>query len=100
MNRRNWLRNAAGLLLAPAVVRAESLMPVRRLAVPVQGVVLAYRGFMLNVEFDLLEERVIAHYNWAQVAQVVVVSKKELINSNITSHNQLLKHLTTGRLPK
>lgn len=31
MNRRSWLRTAAGLLVAPYVVRAESLMPVRRL---------------------------------------------------------------------
>ena len=31
MNRRNWLRNAAGLLIAaPMVVRAESLMRVRQ----------------------------------------------------------------------
>ncbi len=30
MNRRTWLRTAAGLLAAPAVVRAESLMRMRR----------------------------------------------------------------------
>ncbi|MFN8758817.1 MAG: hypothetical protein ACK5XA_08415 [Tagaea sp.] len=34
MNRRSWLRTAAGLLVAPAIVRAESLMPVRRIVVP------------------------------------------------------------------
>lgn len=34
MNRRSWLKTTAGLLLAPAVVRAESLMPVRQLIVP------------------------------------------------------------------
>lgn len=33
MNRRNWLRNAAGLLVAaPMVVRAESIMRVRPIA--------------------------------------------------------------------
>lgn len=34
MNRRSWLKTAAGLLVAPAIVRAESLMPVRRIAAP------------------------------------------------------------------
>lgn len=34
MNRRSWLRTAAGLLVAPAIVRAESLMRVRPIVVP------------------------------------------------------------------
>lgn len=33
MNRRSWLKTAAGILAAPAVVRAESIMRVR----PVSG---------------------------------------------------------------
>lgn len=34
MNRRSWLKTAAGLLVAPAVVRAESLMRVRPVVPP------------------------------------------------------------------
>ena len=35
MNRRNWLKTAAGILVAPAIVRAESIMRVRPIIVPV-----------------------------------------------------------------
>jgi len=36
--RRQWLKTAAGLLVAPAVVRAESLMRVRPFALPPERV--------------------------------------------------------------
>lgn len=40
MNRRSWLRTAAGILVAPAIVRAESIMRVR----PVVGLPAAVAG--------------------------------------------------------
>ena len=50
--RRIFVGGVASLICAPAIVRAESLMPIRALIVPIQPV---YWGFIDRLRFHLME---------------------------------------------
>lgn len=54
MDRRSWLKTAAGLLVAPAIVRAESIMRVRPLGPRiVSGLDYARGGYLVPSEASL-----------------------------------------------
>lgn len=81
MNRRGFLTGVAGLLAAPAIVRASSLMPVSVLPVETRGILpLPYRttgraGAVLVSGFDQYGNRVV---EWVDIGGASKTKFKEI----------------------
>jgi hypothetical protein len=50
---RNFVGGVASVICAPAIVRAESLMPIRALIVPMQPI---HAGFVERLRFHCMEQ--------------------------------------------
>lgn len=66
----------SGLICAPAIVRASSLMPIKDLFKPLPFSVLppgTYAAKIIKVHFDELELRVLSHMNANDSERTIVV---------------------------